>query len=187
MTKKRKRPRTRLRLGNADAGQAERVGGGRAHMGGGGAAAAVAQLGEAVRLGRGDAVPWEAGEVLCCFSGIFGATFSWQLVRLDRVEGGGPTGARPGLSWIFCRGFGVSVLRASCSGTSALTALAGVLSEFRGHRVPFTDPAPARRGASVSFFPRSGRRGLVNGGDRWNSREDNDSVLSGSSAGEFDS
>jgi hypothetical protein len=65
-------------------------------------------------------------------------------------------GARPGLSWIFCRGFGVSVLRASCSGTSALAALAGVLSEFRGHRVPFTDPAPARRGASVSFFSRSG-------------------------------
>ena len=39
--------------------------------------------------------------------------------------------------------------------------------------------------APVSVFFRG--RGLVNGGDRWNSREDNDSVLSGSSAGEFDS
>jgi hypothetical protein len=69
------------------------------------------------------------------------------------------------LSWLFCRGFGVSVLVASCSGTSALTALAGVPSGFRGHRVPFTDPAPARRGASVSFFSQFTSQGLVNG--RW--------------------
>jgi hypothetical protein len=58
--------------------------------------------------------------------------------------------SKTALSWILCRGFGVSVLVASCSGISALTTLADVPSEFHSHRVSFTDPAPARRGASVS-------------------------------------
>ena len=50
-----------------------------------------------------------------------------------------------------CRITTIFVLISTCSGISAPATLADSPTEFHAHRRSFTDPAPARRGASLNF------------------------------------